>query len=121
MDYEQAGQRAGEIVVMVLNGTSTSDIPLETFESTSTVFDSRSIASHGISAAAVPASATMLNQSGFSFDALRPVVWPLTLLVLGIACIIAFAFLGYRRTAKEMAEVVNTALIRLSSVSIPTT
>ena len=107
VDYEQAGQRAGEIVVMVLNGTSTSDIPLETFESTSTVFDSRSIASHGISAAAVPASATMLNQSGFSFDALRPVVWPLTLLVLGIACIIAFAFLGYRRTAKEMAEVVT--------------
>lgn len=107
VDYEQAGQRAGEIVVMVLNGTSTSDIPLETFESTGTVFDSRSIASHGISAAAVPASATMLNQSGFSFDALRPVVWPLTLLVLGIACIIAFAFLGYRRTAKEMAEVVT--------------
>ena len=107
VDYEQAGQRAGEIVVMVLNGTSTSDIPLETFESSGTVFDSRSIASHGISAAAVPASATMLNQSGFSFDALRPVVWPLTLLVLGIACIIAFAFLGYRRTAKEMAEVVT--------------
>lgn len=107
VDYERAGQRAGEIVVMVLNGTSTSDIPLETFESTSTVFDSRSIAEHGISAAAVPASATMLNQSGFSFDALRPVIWPLTLLVLGIACIIAFAFLGYRRTAKEMAEVVS--------------
>ena len=107
VDYEQAGQRAGEIVVMVLNGTSTSDIPLETFESSGTVFDSRSIASHGISAATVPASATMLNQSGFSFDALRPVVWPLTLLVLGIACIIAFAFLGYRRTAKEMAEVVT--------------
>lgn len=107
VDYEQAGERAGEIVVMVLNGTSTSDIPLETFESSGTVFDSRSIASHGISAAAVPASATMLNQSGFSFDALRPVVWPLTLLVLGIACIIAFAFLGYRRTAKEMAEVVT--------------
>ncbi len=107
VDYEQAGQRAGEIVVMVLNGTSTSDIPLETFESSGTVFDSRSIASHGISAGSVPASATMLNQSGFSFDALRPVVWPLTLLVLGIACIIAFAFLGYRRTAKEMAEVVT--------------
>ena len=107
VDYERAGQRAGEIVVMVLNGTSASDIPLETFESSGTVFDSRSIASHGISAGAVPASATMLNQSGFSFDALRPVVWPLTLLVLGIACIIAFAFLGYRRTAKEMAEVVT--------------
>lgn len=107
VDYERAGQRAGEIVVMVLNGTSTSDIPLETFESAGTVFDSRSIAAHGISASAVPASATMLNQSGISFDALRPIVWPLTLLVLGIACIIAFAFLGYRRTAKEMAEVVS--------------
>lgn len=106
VDYEQAGQRAGEIVVMVLNGTSTSDIPLETLESAGTVFDSRSIATHGVSASAVPASATMLNQSGFSFDALRPVLWPLTLLVLGIACIIAFAFLGYRRTANEMAEVV---------------
>lgn len=31
---------------------------------------------------------------------------PITLLVLGIACLIAFAFLGYRRTASDMTDIV---------------
>lgn len=65
VDYERAGQRAGEIVVMVLNGTSASDIPLETFESSGTVFDSRSIASHGISAGAVPAAPRCSTRAAF--------------------------------------------------------
>lgn len=105
VDYEKAGQRAGEIVVAILNGTSPQDIPLETFVSTGMVFDSQVLSTYSISTA-LPSGAATVNQSGFSLDFLRTIFLPVTLLVLGIACIAAFAYLGYRRTATQMAEVV---------------
>ena len=107
VDHEKAGMRAGELTIMVLNGTRPADIPLEEFSSDGLVFDSRALADHGIAASALPANATMLNQNGFSLDLLRPIFLPMTLLVLGIACIVAFAILGYRRTANEVAEIVT--------------
>lgn len=106
IDYEQEGARAGEIVVMVLNGTNPADIPVETYESDGAVFDSAVLANYGLAGAALPSNATMLNQGGFSLDSLRPVFLPITLLILGIACIAAFAVLGYRRAATQLTEVV---------------
>lgn len=106
VDYEQAGARAGEIVVMVLNGTNPADIPVETYASDGTVFDSAALASYGLAGAALPSNATMLNQGGLSIDSLRPIFLPITLLILGIACIAAFAVLGYRRAATQLTEVV---------------
>lgn len=113
VDYEKAGERAGEIVVMILNGTRPADIPVETFMSEGMVFDEQALSSAGISTSALPASATLINQTGQvgtnkigAFDSLRSIFLPISLLVLGIACIAAFVFLGYRRTANEVAEVV---------------
>ncbi len=107
IDYELQGQRAGEIVVMVLNGTRPADIPIEAFASDGAIFDSQALSTYGISGAALPSNATMLNQSGLSLDSLRPIFLPVMLLILGIACIAAFAVLGYRRTATELIDVVT--------------
>ena len=113
VDYEKAGERAGEIVVMILNGTRPADIPVETFTSEGMVFDEQALSNAGISTSALPASATLINQAGQAstnkmsmLDSLRSIFLPISLLVLGIACIAAFVFLGYRRTANEVAEVV---------------
>lgn len=113
VDYEKAGERAGEIVVMILNGTRPADIPVETFMSEGMVFDEQALSNAGISTSALPASATLINQAGQAstnkmsmLDSLRSIFLPISLLVLGIACIAAFVFLGYRRTANEVAEVV---------------
>ena len=107
LDYERAGQRAAELVVMILNGTSPADIPLESFSSIGMAFDSQLLSDARIVSSAVPAGATMINQSGLSLDSLRAIFLPITLLVLGVACIIAFAVLGYRRTANDLAEVLT--------------
>lgn len=113
IDYEKAGERAGEIVVMILNGTRPADIAVETVTSEGMVFDEQALSSAGISTSALPAGATLINQTGQvstnkigAFDSLRSIFLPISLLVLGIACIAAFVFLGYRRTANEVAEVV---------------
>lgn len=113
VDYEKAGERAGEIVVMILNGTRPADIPVETFTSEGMVFDEQALSNAGISTSALPASATLINQAGQAstnkmsmLDSLRSIFLPISLLVLGIACIATFVFLGYRRTANEVAEVV---------------
>lgn len=113
IDYEKAGERAGEIVVMILNGTRPADIAVETLTSEGMVFDEQALSSAGISTSALPAGATLINQTGQvstnkigAFDSLRSIFLPISLLVLGIACIAAFVFLGYRRTANEVAEVV---------------
>lgn len=113
IDYEKAGERAGEIVVMILNGTRPADIPVETFTSEGMVFDEQALSNAGISASALPAGATLINQAGQAstnkmgtLDSLRSIFLPISLLVLGVACIAAFVFLGYRRTANEVAEVV---------------
>lgn len=113
IDYEKAGERAGEIVVMILNGTRPADIAVEAVTSEGMVFDEQALSSAGISTSALPAGATLINQTGQvgtnkigAFDSLRSIFLPISLLVLGIACIAAFVFLGYRRTANEVAEVV---------------
>ncbi|WP_251197351.1 ABC transporter substrate binding protein [Anaerotardibacter muris] len=107
IDYEAEGQRAGEIVVSVLNGTRPADIPVETFTSEGSVYDTQVLGNYGIATGLVPASATLVNQGGFSLDSLRSIFMPVLLLVLGIACIVAFAFLGYRRTVAQMADIVT--------------
>lgn len=113
VDYEKAGERAGEIVVMILNGTRPADIPVETFTSEGMVFDEQALSNAGISTSVLPSGATLINQAGQAstnkmsmLDSLRSIFLPISLLVLGIACIAAFVFLGYRRTANEVAEVV---------------
>lgn len=113
VDYEKAGERAGEIVVMILNGTRPADIPVETFTSEGMVFDEQALSNAGISTSVLPSGATFINQAGQAstnkmsvLDSLRSIFLPISLLVLGIACIAAFVFLGYRRTANEVAEVV---------------
>ena len=113
IDYEKAGERAGEIVVMILNGTRPADIPVETFTSEGMVFDEQALSNAGISTSVLPSGATLINQAGQAstnkmsvLDSLRSIFLPISLLVLGIACIAAFVFLGYRRTANEVAEVV---------------
>lgn len=113
VDYEKAGERAGEIVVMILNGTRPADIPVETFTSEGMVFDEQALSNAGISTSVLPSGATFINQAGQAstnkmsvLDSLRTIFLPISLLVLGIACIAAFVFLGYRRTANEVAEVV---------------
>lgn len=107
VDYEQAGTRAGELTVMILNGTRPADIPLESAPAEGTVFDAQALADAGLATSALPTNAATINQSGLSFDSLRPIFLPVSLLILGIACIIAFAILGYRRTATELASVVT--------------
>lgn len=106
VDYAAEGQRAGELVVMILNGTRPADIALETFTSDGSVYDSTVLSSYRINTSALPTNAAMLHTSGLSAEALRPIFMPITLLVLGIACLIAFAFLGYRRTASDMTDIV---------------
>ena len=113
VDYEKAGERAGEIVVMILNGTRPADIPVETFTGEGMVFDEQALSNAGISTSVLPSGATLINQAGQAstnkmsvLDSLRSIFLPISLLVLGIACIAAFVFLGYRRTANEVAEVV---------------
>lgn len=113
VDYEKAGERAGEIVVMILNGTRPADIPVETFTSEGMVFDEQALSNADISTSVLPSGATLINQAGQAstnkmsmLDSLRSIFLPISLLVLGIACIAAFVFLGYRRTANEVAEVV---------------
>lgn len=107
VDHSAAGQRAGEMVVMILNGTRPADIALETFISDGSVYDSAVLSRYRINTSVLPASAVTLHTSGFSVDALRPIFMPIMLLVLGIACLIAFAFLGYRRTASDMTDIVT--------------
>ena len=92
VDYEKAGERAGEIVVMILNGTRPADIPVETFMSEGMVFDEQALSNAGISTSALPASATLINQAGQAstnkmsmLDSLRSIFLPISLLVLGIA------------------------------------
>lgn len=106
VDYAAESQRAGELVVMILNGTRPADIALETFTSDGSVYDSTVLSSYRINTSALPTNAAMLHTSGLSAEALRPIFMPITLLVLGIACLIAFAFLGYRRTASDMTDIV---------------
>lgn len=113
IDYEKAGERAGEIVVMILNGTRPADIAVEAVTSEGMVFDEQALSSAGISTSVLPSGATLINQAGQAstnkmsvLDSLRSIFLPISLLVLGIACIAAFVFLGYRRTANEVAEVV---------------
>lgn len=106
VDYAAEGQRAGELVVMILNGMRPADIALETFTSDGSVYDSTVLSSYRINTSALPTNAAMLHTSGLSAEALRPIFMPITLLVLGIACLIAFAFLGYRRTASDMTDIV---------------
>lgn len=107
VDYEGEGLRAGEIVVDVLNGTRPADIAIEAYTSSGAVFDTQVLSDHGIDLALVPSSSTLVNQSGFSFDALRSITLPILLLILGVGCIACFAYLGYRRTVIQMEDVVT--------------
>lgn len=107
VDHERQGQRAGEMIVMVLNGTRPADIPIETFTSEGSVFDTEVLGAYGLSTSLLPASASTLHQTGLNTDVLRPIVLPIILLVLGALCLALFALFGYRRTATDMAEIVT--------------
>lgn len=107
VDYPAEGQRAGELIIMILNGTRPADIALETFISDGSAYDSTVLANYRINTSALPTNAATLHTSGLSAEALRPIFMPIMLLVLGIACLIAFAFLGYRRTASDMTDIVT--------------
>ena len=67
VDYEKAGERAGEIVVMILNGTRPADIPVETFTSEGMVFDEQALSNVGISILR-PSLRRYAHQSGRSSE-----------------------------------------------------
>lgn len=107
IDYTEEGTYAGNIAIDVLNGQNPANIPVVEFVSEGYVFDAKQLAAAGISTGLVPASATLLNQSGFSFDAIKPLLFPIVLLALGLLCIGLFALIGYRRSMLDMRQIMG--------------
>lgn len=103
IDYTAEGSRAAELVVQVLNGTSTNDIPLTAVSNEDTVFDAAVLDAYNIDKGLVPAGATMLNNNGL-IETMQPILLPIVLLVLAVICMLAYAYLGYRRTVSNMAS-----------------
>lgn len=107
VDYEVDGQRAAQMAISILNGTRPTDIAVQNNQASSSVFDTAVMARYGISTAALPGDAVTLGQSGISFDSIRPIVLPVLLLLLGIALIGMFTFLGYKRSVSSMREIIS--------------
>lgn len=107
VDYEGQGKRAAEMAVQILNGTSPADIPVEGDQVTTTVFDAKELDAYGIDRSLLPSDATLVNE-GFTWQSIKPIVWPVILLVVAVSLVFGFAMLGYRRSLDDSREILRS-------------
>lgn len=107
IDYIGAGEEAAGIVLSVLNGTNPTDIDVSAYSSNGSVYDARQLSSMGISKSSLPIDATFINQSGFNSDAVKPIILPILMLLLGGICIALFALFGYMRSKLVTQQIMD--------------
>lgn len=107
VDYIDVAESAGNLVVSVLNGNNPTDTPIQVYQSDGSVFDVEQIHAAGISASSLPPNSTLIYESGVNMDSVRPILFPIILLVIGGICIAAFAVLGYKRSALVTQQIMR--------------
>lgn len=104
VDYEGQGRRAAELAWRAMGGADPADIPVETDEVSSTVFDLKAVEDHGLDRSLVPDDAYLVNDPD-PRAAARPFILPAILLAAGIALVCYFVSLGNRRMREDAAAI----------------
>ena len=108
-DSESDGQRAANTCIEILNGTSPGTIPLDTDGVEGFAFDAAVLAKYGIPLESLPANAVAINRSAFTLDSVKGMLPAIGLLILAIACVLAFALMGYRHSIQNTQEIIAQA------------
>ena len=104
VDYEGQGRRAAELAWRVMGGADPADIPVETDEVTSTVFDLKAVEDHGLDRDLVRDGAYLVNDPD-PRAAAQPFILSVILLAAGVALVCYFVSLGNRRMREDAAAI----------------
>lgn len=108
VDYEKQGAQAAEMCIQILNGELPGNLPLVTDATPSYIYDAKVLDRFGLDKSDVPVDAIMINEHGISWQSVRPILFPVFLLLLAVTFILAFAYIGYARSLRDSLEILES-------------
>ena len=108
IDREAEGQSAVRTAVALMNGASVLSEPVTEVNPACSVFDATVLEARGLNPDATPETATIINESAFSWRTIRYIVQPLLFLLAAVLCIVAFGVIGFRRSVKSNRALVES-------------
>ena len=108
IDSAEEGMQAATLAVDLLNGKKAAEVPVQTVDPVTMVFDAAALSSYGIDANDVPGSYTLINEPAFSWRAISPYVPPIICLIMAVICIAGFGFIGFRRSVQSTKAIISS-------------
>lgn len=105
-DPESDGQRAAQMAIEVLNGTSPGTMELKTEGVDGFAFDAEVLKTFGIPINSLPTNAVVMNQPAFTLDSVRGMLPSIGLILIAIIFIMIFALMGYRHSIQNTREII---------------
>lgn len=106
VDFEAQGERAGDLTVRLLNGEKPADIDVVDEGLGTMAFDAKVMKKFGLDTSLLPEGAVLINDDTITWQTIRPMIFPIFLIVVGVVLVVIFAYIGYRRSLKDSQEIV---------------